>query len=440
MIWKCSTYSFDTKTPIIMGVLNVTPDSFSDGGDYAELEAAVVRAREMRDQGASIIDVGGESTRPGATEVDPADEWGRIAPVVEALVAEGMCVSVDTRHVEVARRALEVGASVINDISGFTDPAMVELAASSEAGLVVMHMKGEPATMQDDTTYVDVVTEVCDFLRERCEALEAAGVSRDRICIDPGPGFGKTPKQSIELMRNLHELVHLGYPVMCAASRKSYVAYAYRIEDADPKARDVASAAEALLACELGASVVRTHNIPKTVEGLSDLRPYVLLGLGSNVAIMAEKHELREAKIAQINYAIGQLCMLPDSQIIDIASFYASAPAYYEDQDEFVNTVVLMRTGIPPLELLDHLHGIENMLGRVRERENGPRTIDLDILDYQTYTYANERLVLPHPRVNERDFVVKPLLEILPNHVLSDGTPVGIVAEADRLGAAFRIS
>ncbi len=440
MIWKCSTYSFDTKTPIIMGVLNVTPDSFSDGGDYAELEAAVVRAREMRDQGASIIDVGGESTRPGATEVDPADEWGRIAPVVEALVAEGMCVSVDTRHVEVARRALEVGASAINDISGFTDPAMVELAASSEVGLVVMHMKGEPATMQDDTIYVDVVTEVCDFLRERCEALEAAGVSRDRICVDPGPGFGKTPKQSIELMRNLHELVHLGYPVMCAASRKSYVAYAYRIEDADPKARDVASAAEALLACELGASVVRTHNIPKTVEGLSDLRPYVLLGLGSNVAIMAEKHELREAKIAQINYAIGQLCMLPDSQIIDIASFYASAPAYYEDQDEFVNTVVLMRTGIPPLELLDHLHGIENMLGRVRERENGPRTIDLDILDYQTYTYANERLVLPHPRVNERDFVVKPLLEILPNHVLSDGTPVGIVAEADRLGAAFRIS
>ena len=439
MIWQCSNFAFDTKTPIVMGILNLTPDSFSDGGEYADLDAALAHAREMLAQGASIIDVGGESTRPGAEPVSPDEEWNRIEAAVRALVGEGVCVSVDTRNAEVAAKAVAAGAAIINDVSGFTDPAMVEAARSCDAGLVVMHMKGVPAIMQDDPTYDDVVAEVCDFLRERAAALEAAGVARERICVDPGPGFGKTAKQTIELMRNLHEVVRLGYPVMCAASRKSYVAYAYRIEDADPKARDVASAAEALLACELGASVVRTHNVAKTAEGLADLRPYVLLGMGSNVAIMAEKDELRDAKIAQINYAIGQLCMRPDTQIIDIASFYASEPAYFEDQDEFVNTVVLMRTGIPPLELLDHLHGIENMLGRVRERENGPRTIDIDILDYQTYTYANERLVLPHPRVNERDFVVKPLLEILPGHVLSDGTRVGAIPEAERVGAAVRL-
>lgn len=439
MIWRCSSFAFDTKMPVVMGILNITPDSFSDGGEYENIDAALAHAREMVAQGASIIDVGGESTRPGAAPVSPDDEWARIQPVVDALVAEGVCVSVDTRHADVAAKAVAAGASIINDVSGFSDPAMVEVARSCDAGLVVMHMKGDPATMQDDPAYDDVVAEVCDYLRQRAAELEAAGIAHERICLDPGPGFGKTPKQTIELMRNLHEVVHLGYPVMCAASRKSYVAYAYRIEDADPKARDVASAAEALLACELGASVVRTHNVAKTAEGLADLRPYVLLGMGSNVAIMAEKDELRDAKIAQINYAIGQLCMLPDTQIIDIASFYASEPAYYLEQDEFVNTVVLMRTGIPPVELLDHLHGIENMLGRVRERENGPRTIDIDILDYQTYTYSNERLILPHPRVNERDFVVKPLLEILPGHVLSDGTKVGAVPEAERCGAAVRI-
>ncbi len=440
MIWQCSRFAFDMKTPVVMGILNVTPDSFSDGGEFDGLEAALAHAREMVAQGASIIDVGGESTRPGAAPVSPDEEWGRVESVVRALAAEGVCVSIDTRHADVARKAVEAGACVINDVSGFSDPAMVEVARACDAGLVVMHMKGEPATMQDDPVYEDVVAEVCTYLRDQAAALEAAGVARERICVDPGPGFGKTPKQTIELMRNLHEVVRLGYPVMCAASRKSYVAYAYRIEDADPKARDVASAAEALLACELGATVVRTHNVAKTAEGLADLRPYVLLGLGSNVAIMAEKDELREAKIAQINYAIGQLCMLPDSQIIDIASFYASEPAYYEDQDEFVNTVVLMRTGIPPLELLDYLHGIENSLGRVRERENGPRTIDIDILDYQTYAYSNERLILPHPRVCERDFVVKPLLEILPGHVLSDGTRVGEVPEEQRVGASVRIS
>ena len=175
------------------------------------------------------------------------------------------------------------------------------------------------------------------------------------------------------------------------------------------------------------------------MAALADLRPYVLLGLGSNVALVAEPGEETEAKIAQINHAIGQLCMVPDSQIIDIASFYGSKPAYYDDQDDFVNTVVLMRTGVPPRELLGYLHAIENSLGRVREIENGPRTLDIDILDYQMYHFATDDLVLPHPRVCERDFVVKPLLEIRPGHVLADGTLVDSVPEDQRVGAAWKL-
>ena len=345
-----------------MGILNMTPDSFSDGGQFADDAAAIERALAMVREGASIIDVGGESTRPGSDPVDAETEWERIGGVIAALAERELCVSVDTRHAEVAKRALAAGASVVNDVSGFRDAAMVDVVAKSGCGCVVMHMAGEPKTMQVDPSYEDVVAEVRDYLAEQARVLEAAGVDRSRICIDPGPGFGKTPKQTIELMRNLHELVHLGYPVMVAASRKSYVGYAYKIEE--PRERDVASAAEALLACELGASVVRTHNVAMTVAALKDLRPAVVLGLGSNVALVAEPGEETEAKIAQINLAVGQLCSLPDTQIIDMAPFYESEPAYFEDQDSFVNTVVLLRSGLPPKELLGYLHGIENSLGR----------------------------------------------------------------------------
>lgn len=422
-----------------MGILNMTPDSFSDGGQFADDAAAIERALAMVREGASIIDVGGESTRPGSDPVDAETEWERIGGVIAALAERELCVSVDTRHAEVAARALEAGASIINDVSGFRDPAMVAVAQRSGCGCVVMHMAGEPKTMQENPTYVDVVVEVRDYLRDRAAALEAAGIDHSRICIDPGPGFGKTPKQTIELMRNLHELVHLGYPVMVAASRKSYVSAAYKLDGADMHERDVASAAEALLACELGASVVRTHNVEMTAAALKDLRPAVLLGLGSNVALVAEPGEETEAKIAQINLAVGSLCSLPDTQIVDMASFYESEPAYYTDQDAFVNTVVLLRTGLPPKELLGHLHGIENSLGRVRTVENGPRTLDLDILDYQMYVASDDELTLPHPRVAERDFVVKPLLEILPGWELADGTPVNSVPEDARVGKARRL-
>lgn len=424
MIWKCSQYSFDAKMPIIMGILNLTPDSFSDGGSYPTPEDAIARGLQMIEEGALIIDVGGESTRPGAAPVSEEEECARVLDVVKALASKGICVSIDTRHTPVARAALAAGASIINDVSGFRDPAMVDLAASCDAGLVVMHMGGDdPRTMQNEPVYEDVLAEVRDYLKAQADNLIAHGVARERICLDPGPGFGKTAKQTVELMRNFHEFNRLGFPTMVAVSRKSYIGEAYHIED--PKERDSASAAEALMACELGASVIRTHNVALTAQALEEnLRPYVLIGMGCNVALVADEGEEREGKIAMINKAIGDMCMLPDTQIIDISSYYESEPAYFEDQDLFVNTVVLMRTGLPPQELLTYLQAIENSLGRVRTQKNGPRTCDLDILDYQGYVSDLEVLTLPHPLLLERDFVVKPLLELLPHHELANGVPV----------------
>lgn len=435
MIWRCGNFSYDSRTPFIMGILNVTPDSFSDGGLWNDPDIAVAHAKEMVEQGALIIDVGGESTRPGSAPVSVEEETARVLPVVKRLVAEGMSVSIDTRHAPVAQACVDAGASIINDVTGFRDPEMVEVAANCDAGLVVMHMKGEPSNMQSMAQYDDVVKEVCDALAQRAAELQDAGISHDRICLDPGPGFAKTAPQTVELMRNLHELVHVGYPVMVAVSRKSYIGKLYEI--AEPKERDTASAAEALLACELGACVIRTHNVPATIEALKELRPYALLGLGANVPLVAEPGEEQQAKIAQLNKAIGDICQMPDTLVIDIAPFYESEPAYYEDQDPFVNTVVLIRTGLPPQQLLKCLNAIEDSLGRVRDVPNGPRTCDIDILDYQGYASDLDILKLPHPRILERDFVVKPLLDILPNHVLSDGTPV--TADNVAVGKAVRL-
>ena len=438
MIWKCSSYSFDSRMPIIMGILNVTPDSFSDGGSYSSTEEALAAAHSMIDQGALIIDVGGESTRPGAQEVSEEEELRRVIDVVRTLANDGVCVSIDTRHASVAQACVQAGASMINDVTGFRNPDMQAVARECDAGLVLVHMQGEsPETMQENPVYTDVVEEVKTFLTNQAAVLEAQGIAHERICLDPGPGFGKTPKQTIELMRNFQEFRHIGYPLMVAVSRKSYIGYAYHIED--PTERDNASAAEALLACELGASVIRTHNVALTNSSLEEnLRPYVLLGLGCNVPLVADEGEETEGKIALLNQAIADMCMLPDSQIVDVSSFYESEPAYVADQDTFINAVVLLRTGLPPKELLAYLQAIENSLGRVREKKNGPRTCDIDILDYQGYVSDLEVLSLPHPLLTERDFVVKPLLELLPNHILANGAPVTL--ETVTVGKAWKCS
>jgi dihydropteroate synthase len=422
MKWQCAQFTFDTQMPIIMGILNVTPDSFSDGGCFFDPEKAIEQGLDMAKQGAHIIDIGGESTRPGSVSPSVAEEITRVKSVVSKLAEKGLCVSIDTRHAEVAKACISAGASIINDISGFRTSEMVEVAKNSDAGLVVVHMQGEPCDMQKAPRYTDVLDQVYEYLHAQTKMLIKAGIAQERISVDPGPGFGKTQEQTIELVRNFHEFVHLGYPVVAALSRKSFIGNMYHIKN--PLERDNVSAKEALMANELGASIIRTHNIGKTQTELLNLRPYALLGLGSNVALTGEEGAEREGKIAVLNQAISALCCLDDTQIIDISSFYESMPAYFEEQDTFINAVVLLRTGIAPKELLEYLRLIENSLGRVRGRENGPRTCDIDILDYQLYCSDKKELTLPHPRLLERDFVVRPLLEILPKHILADGTPV----------------
>jgi dihydropteroate synthase len=268
-IWRCGAFAFGLARPLIMGVLNVTPDSFSDGGSYADRDAAISAALTMLVDGADIIDVGGESTRPGAEPVTAAQEVGRVVGVVRVLAGQGICVSVDTRHAVVAAEALAAGAAIINDVSGFADPDMLRVAAGSDAGLVAMHMRGEPRTMQDAPAYEDVVGEVAAFLQQRSDTLERAGVERERIAIDPGIGFGKTTAHNLELLRRLPELAATGVPVVVGASRKRFIGEITGV--AEPSDRLAGSIAAALVAAQGGASVVRVHDVAATVQALTVL-------------------------------------------------------------------------------------------------------------------------------------------------------------------------
>ncbi|MCB9759329.1 MAG: dihydropteroate synthase [Alphaproteobacteria bacterium] len=249
----------------IAGILNITPDSFYDGGRWVRPERAVARGVAMRDAGATWIDVGGESTRPGAGPVPAQAQLDRVLPVVEGLVAEGCRVSIDTTLPEVAAAALDAGAEVVNDINGLRAPGMIEAVAAAGAGVVVMHMRGTPASMQRDTAYDDVVTEVRGFLAERVAAARAAGIQR--IWADPGIGFGKSVDGNLALMRRLGELRTLGVPLYVGASRKSFIGKL----DGDALAEDRlgGSIAAAVLAARAGADVLRVHDVAATRQALT---------------------------------------------------------------------------------------------------------------------------------------------------------------------------
>ena len=409
MQWKCGAFSFDISRPLIMGVLNVTPDSFSDGGTHNLPDQAVAFAYEMVAAGADIIDVGGESTRPGSSEVSEEEELERVLNVVRALAGEGLPVSIDTRHAGVARACVDAGACIVNDVSGFRDEAMREVARASSAGLVVMHMLGEPKHMQDSPEYADVVAEVEEYLLARAHELEASGIESARICIDPGPGFGKTFEQTSTLIAGLPELVKDGYPVMAAVSRKSFIGNRTGIET--PAERDLPSALCAAAACEDGAVVVRVHDVALTKRMLESSR-HAVVALGSNI----------EPRLEYLDAAVDALNRTPGIWITRLSSYVETEPAYYADQDRFANAVALVQTSLSPEELLAELHRIEQEQHRERHFANGPRTLDLDIVDYEGVVSGDADLVLPHPRALERDFVMTPLLEVAPGYVFADGT------------------
>jgi len=250
-----------------MGVLNVTPDSFSDGGRYLAPEAAIQRGLEMAEEGASILDVGGESTRPGSASVSAEEEWHRIDPVLRGVARKiAIPISIDTRKPDVAEKALGRGAAIINDVTGLSDPAMARLASKAHAGVVIMHMRGDPATMQRAPRYTNVVEEVREFLADRAKAAMAAGIEREAIAIDPGMGFGKTVDHNLDLLRNLDGIAALDHPVVVGVSRKSFIAHlggGERMED-----RLAGSLAAATLAATRGADVIRAHDVTETVRAM----------------------------------------------------------------------------------------------------------------------------------------------------------------------------
>lgn len=251
------------RSALIMGVVNVTPDSFSDGGRFFGTAQAVARGRRLREEGAHIVDVGGASTRPGAEEIDEAEELRRVVDVVRELAAEGAPVSIDTYRPRVAEACLEAGAAAVNDVTALAADGMARVCADSGAGAILMHMQGNPRTMQLRPRYREVVTEVRDFLRARAAAAEEAGVDRRAIAVDPGIGFGKTPSHNLELLAGLGLLAADGRPVAVGVSRKSFLG---RITGRPVEERDTASAVAAGLAVGNGASVIRTHNAAAAVD------------------------------------------------------------------------------------------------------------------------------------------------------------------------------
>jgi dihydropteroate synthase len=268
-ILKLGRFSLSLERPLIMGIVNITPDSFSDGGKFLDSGRALEQARQLIEEGADILDIGGESSRPGAQPVAVDEELRRVLPVLEKLVELPVPVSVDTCKPEVMRRAIDAGAAMINDIFALRAQGALDAVADSSVAVCLMHMQGEPRTMQHSPQYSDVVGEVEIFLMERAAAAVAAGIERDRIVLDPGFGFGKTPQHNLELIRALPRLREAGYPLLAGLSRKALFG---KIVGRDAAERVHASAAGALLAAQRGASIVRVHDVAATRDCLLVLR------------------------------------------------------------------------------------------------------------------------------------------------------------------------
>lgn len=398
-----------------MGVLNVTPDSFSDGGLHAAAEDAVAWGLRLLDEGADIVDVGGESTRPGFTPVSDDEEAARVVPVVEALAAAGALVSVDTRHAAVARAALAAGACIVNDVSGFEDPAMLEVAASSDCGVVAMHAAGGFLTgeaLVSDRVPADpgaFARHVEGYLSGRIEALAAAGVDPARVCIDPGPGFGTTPDQDIAVQMAMARLAALGSPLLCAPSRKRFVG---AIGGASPASRrDAATAGVCCAAALAGARIFRVHDVHTCAQALRGFEACIGLAAPRRAFVALGSNE--GDRLAALSGAVRAIGGIAQTRVVATSRVYETEPAYFGDQDLFANAVVEVRTGLHPRALLEALLSVEDAAGRVRTFANGPRCLDVDLLWMEGERHAGTRLTLPHPLMGERDFVLVPLADLV---------------------------
>jgi dihydropteroate synthase len=412
------------QAPALMGILNVTPDSFSDGGRHFDPAAAVARAKALTAEGAAIVDIGGESTRPGHAEISVEEELRRVSPVLDPLADElDAPLSIDTSKAAVAWEAARLGASVINDIWGLQrDPGMADAVAGTGSAVVVMHNR------ETTDAEVNILDDVERFFERSLRLAARAAVPFSRILLDPGLGFGKTPEQNYACLWNLDRFRGLGPPVLVGLSRKSFIG---RIVGGAPDERLVGTLAADMVALMRGASVLRVHDVAEHRQALEvfrtlaaadrarkpgnhDGRAEVVLALGGNVG----------DKTAALRRALAALDDEPEIALTAVSRFYRTPPWGKTDQDWFVNACVLARTSLKPEALLNRVKAIETALGRTPSERWGPRVIDIDIIAYDDITLRTDRLILPHPELFNRAFVLAPLAEIAPGRVVG-GRPVG---------------
>jgi dihydropteroate synthase len=421
-------------SPQLMGILNVTPDSFSDGGLHLDPVVAVVRARAMVAEGAAIVDVGGESTRPDHVPVPEDEELRRVVPALEALGAEfDAPISIDTSKAKVAREAARLGACVINDVWGLQrDPGMADVVAETGSAVVIMHNRDEkdPA--------IDILDDVERFFERSLNLAAGAGVPFSRILLDPGVGFGKTRQQNHACIWNLDRFRRLGAPILVGLSRKSFIG---GIIDAEIDRRLPGTLAADTIALMQGASVLRVHDVIENHAALAvfmalkgaatpslaaapkdDGKARIVLALGGNVG----------DKVMSLRLALRAIAAEPGVELMAVSRLYRTPPWGKTDQDWFINACALCQTSLEPEALLDRVKRLEVKLGREATERWGPRVIDIDLIAYDQVTLRTERLTLPHPELFNRAFVLVPLAEIAPDLVIG-GVQIGEAAA--RLGA-----
>jgi len=424
----------------LMGIINATPDSFSDGGAAFAPAAALRQAKAMLAAGADILDIGGESTRPGGEAVGESQEQQRILPIIKACAEyfPAAILSVDTYHAATAEAALKAGAHIINDVYGLRkDPAMADLAAVSGAGLVIMH------TGRERQKHPDALMDQRLFLARSLEIAAKAGVKREQIVLDPGFGFAKTLDENLTLLRHAAELQQFGLPLLAGTSRKGFLG---KISgEAEPAQRDGATAASSALLRMAGFAVFRVHNVALNVQALNVADAV----LGGDGGAAGASHEARAwlslggnqgGAEAHFRYALAQL-KNTGCGIRAVSSLYQTPAWGKTDQADFSNICVEITTALTPHELLALCLKIEKQRGRERREKWGARSLDIDIIAYENYIspVQDKELILPHPYAAERAFVMLPLAEIAPHLSLSGKMVAQWAAELEADGAAAGI-
>jgi dihydropteroate synthase len=398
----------------VIGILNITPDSFSDGSDYFCADKAAERALQIQQQGADIIDIGAQSTRPGSERISANEEIARLKPFFEKNSVE-IPISVDTYYPEVAKFVLEKGASIINNVNGFRNPEMFEVAAKYNCSIIIMHSSYDfESESEVERKNEDIIDEIKNFFREKVKQAFGFGIDGEHIILDPGVGFSGSHENDLKIIANAEKFKEFGLPVLIGASRKSFIETC--VGKVPPKERLAGSLAAHCFTVNCGADYVRTHDVNKTIQALrvnekiqalrveNGKKTTVFLALGTNLG----------DKRKNIEDAVDSLGRIPKTKVISVSSVLETEPFEVPDeQDNYFNCCAKIETELLPHTLLGCCLGIESAMGRKRIIRHGSRIIDIDLLLYGDEKIETSDLSVPHPEMHRRDFVTKPLSEIL---------------------------